>query len=290
MKKLIAVLFCAGYFLTAQANSTIVIEFEKDSEKFNEATVHALSVYTDELYLAKGIKVTLQEPRKSAEAQKQALFYKREIKLIEFFKEEHLNFDHISFIYEVEGKKMLPVISVEIVSQNIVAEIIRPDSTFTNASNIAITCQFNDIELAQQLTVAKLVSQEELYNSNVSSFFDNKIIFIRELLNIKFPEVVYAQAVIESGNFTSKKFREDNNLFGMRKAKSRCTLAFGTGTYAKFKTWRESVIDYALYQTAFAKKCRTRAEYVNHLARNYATGSNYSGHLLQVIEEVEENF
>ena len=188
MKKLIAVLFCAGYILNAHANSTIVIEFLKDSEKFNEATVRALSVYTDELYLAKGIKVTLQEPKKSADAKKQALFYKRERELIEFFKEEHLNFEHISFIYEVEGKKMLPVISVEIVSQSIVAEIIRPDSTFTNASNIAITCQFNDIELAQQLTVAKLVSQEELYNSNVSSFFDNKIIFIRELLNIKFPD------------------------------------------------------------------------------------------------------
>jgi hypothetical protein len=91
MKKLIAVLFCAGYFLTAQANSTINIEFEKDSEKFTKETVRALSVYTDELYLAKGIKVTLQEPRKSADAKKQALFYKRERELIEFFKEEHLN-------------------------------------------------------------------------------------------------------------------------------------------------------------------------------------------------------
>ncbi len=188
MKKLIAVLFCAGYLLNAQANSTITIEFEKDSEKFTEGTLRALSIYTEELYLAKGIKVTLQEPSKNADTKKLALFYKRERELKEFFKEEHLNFDHISFNYEVEGKKKLPVISIEIVSHTVVAEIIRPDSSFTNKSNIAITCKYSDIELAQEMTLAKLSSQEELYNSNVSSFFDNKIIFIRELLNIEFPE------------------------------------------------------------------------------------------------------
>ena len=129
-----------------------------------------------------------------------------------------------------------------------------------------------------------------VYRDKPDKFTKEKLVQYLKDLNIKFPEVVYAQAVIESGNFTSKKFIEDNNLFGMRKAKSRCTLAFGTGTYAKFKTWRESVIDYALYQTAFAKKCRTRAEYVNHLARNYATSGNYSEHLLHVNEEVKENF
>lgn len=188
MKKLIAVLFCAGYLINAHANSTITIEFEKDSEKFTEGTLRALSIYAEELYLAKGIKVTLQEPNRNADAKKQALFYKREHELKEFFKEEHLNFDHISFIYEIEGKKKLPVISIEIVSHNIVAEIIRPDSTFTNKENIQITCQYNDIELARALSIKELNSQDELYNSNISSFFDNKIIFIRELLKIEFPE------------------------------------------------------------------------------------------------------
>jgi uncharacterized FlgJ-related protein len=109
-------------------------------------------------------------------------------------------------------------------------------------------------------------------------------------LNIKYPEVVYAQAVMESGNFTSKKFRDDNNLFGMRKAKSRCTVALEGGTYAKFKTWRESVIDYALYQTTFVKKIKSQSEYINHLAENYATGKAYKGHLIKMIEQVEKEF
>jgi len=188
MKKLIAVLFCAGYLINAQANSTITIEFQKDSEKFTEGTVRALSIYAEELYLAKGIKVTLQEPSRNADAKKQALFYKREKELKEFFKEEHLNFERISFNYEQEGKKKAPVISIEIVPHAVVAEIIRPDSTFTNKNKIALTCKYNDLELANEMSVVKLSSQEELYNSNVSSFFDNKIIFIRELFRVEFPE------------------------------------------------------------------------------------------------------
>ncbi len=187
MKKLIAVLFCAGYLLSAQGNSIIPIAFEKDSEKFNEATLRALAIYAEELYLAKGIKVTLQEPNRNADVKKQALFYKREKELKEFFKEEHLNFDRISFTYEQEGKKNVPIISIEIVPHAVVAEIIRPDSTFSNKSGIQITCNYNDIDIAGELKVDKLSAQEELYNSGVSSFFDNKIILIKELLKIEFP-------------------------------------------------------------------------------------------------------
>ena len=188
MKKLILVLFCAGYFISTQANSTIAVEFIKDSEKFTEATIRALSIYTEELYLAKGIKVTLQEPSRNADAKKQALFYKREKELREFFKEEHLNFDRISFNFEQEGKKSVPVIKIEIVPHLVVAEVIRPDSSFYNKNDIPITCGYNDLELAQEMTIQKLKSQEELYNSNVSSFFENKIIFVQELLRIQFPQ------------------------------------------------------------------------------------------------------
>lgn len=47
-------------------------------------------------------------------------------------------------------------------------------------------------------------------------------------------QIVLAQARLESGNFTSRRCREDHNLFGMKKGKR----------YAKYKHWRESVADY----------------------------------------------
>ena len=188
MKKLILLLLCAGYYFPSAANTVINLEFEKGTDKFTEGTLRDLSYHAESLYLAKGIKVTLQEPNRNADVKKQALFYKREKELREFFKEEHLNFGSISFTYEQETNKgTKPVISIEIVPHAVVADVIRPDSTFTNKNELQITCQYNDLDIANELKVEKLSSQEELYNSNVSSFFDNKIIFIRELLKIEFP-------------------------------------------------------------------------------------------------------
>ena len=178
-------LLCAGKILLVNAIN-IPIEFEKDSEKFTTVTRQNLFLYSEDLYLARGIKVKLQEPPKSADVKKQALFYKREKELKEFFKEEHLDFGKISFTYEVQGNNGLPVINVEIVTNEVIAEVIRPDSTFTNKNSIQITCKPEDLELANSMTYAKLTSQEDMYNTNVSSFFENKIILIKELIKIDF--------------------------------------------------------------------------------------------------------
>lgn len=185
MKKITLLLLCAGNILLADATS-IPIEFEKDSQKFTSNTRENLFRHSEELYLAKGIKVTLQEPSKNADVKKQALFYKREKELKEFFKEEHLDFARISFTYENEACKGRPVINVEIVTSDVVADVIRPDSIFTNRNELLITCQPDDIEIANSLDYKALSSQEEMYNANVSSIFENKIILIQELLKIEF--------------------------------------------------------------------------------------------------------
>ena len=185
MKKLTLLFLCAGKMLLA--NATIIpIEFEKDSPTFTSNTREILFRYSEELYLAKGIKVTLQEPSKNAEVKKQALFYKREKELKEFFKEEHLDFARISFTYEKEGNKGRPVINVEIVTTEVVATVTRPDSMFTNRNAMLIKCQPDDIDIANTLDYQALSSQEEIYNANVSSIFENKIILIQELLKIEF--------------------------------------------------------------------------------------------------------
>lgn len=130
-----------------------------------------------------------------------------------------------------------------------------------------------------------------VYRDKPDMFTEDKLISYLKALNIKYPEIVFAQAVIESGNFTSKKFNKDNNLFGMKKARNRATLALDSeGNYARFNTWRESVIDYALYQSMFVRKIKSRDAYISHLADSYATSPNYTNHLIQVINEVKDKF
>jgi hypothetical protein len=105
-------------------------------------------------------------------------------------------------------------------------------------------------------------------------------------LNIRFPHIVYAQAQLESGNFTSHIFQVNNNLFGMKEAKKRPTTNKGTENgHAYFNHWRESVVDYAFYQAAYLNDIRSEKEYWEYLGQNYAEDPNYIIKLKKIIKE-----
>jgi len=104
-------------------------------------------------------------------------------------------------------------------------------------------------------------------------------------LNIKFPHIVLAQAMIESGHFQSNIFMANNNLFGMKQARQRCTTAKGTNlNHAYYDNWKESVMDYALFQSAYLRKLKTEAQYLKYLDRNYAEAQNYDKAINNMIE------
>ncbi len=63
-------------------------------------------------------------------------------------------------------------------------------------------------------------------------------------LDIKFPEIVYGQARLETGNFKSNFFKNRNNLFGFR---------VKTG-YMYFRHWKECVAYYANWQKKYYKQ------------------------------------
>lgn len=62
-------------------------------------------------------------------------------------------------------------------------------------------------------------------------------------LEIKFPDIVYGQARLETGNFKSNVFKKYNNLFGFRK-----------GDYLYFRNWKASVQYYADFQKRYYKQ------------------------------------
>jgi uncharacterized FlgJ-related protein len=107
--------------------------------------------------------------------------------------------------------------------------------------------------------------------------------------NIKFPEVVFAQAVLESGHFKAPIFIHKNNLFGMKVPKKRETTAINKGTkgYAKYNTWECSVDDYLLWQefTLKNKNQLTKSQYLELLGRIYAKDVNYISSLKRVMSK-----
>lgn len=119
-----------------------------------------------------------------------------------------------------------------------------------------------------------------------TDFTEEKLIEYVKELNIKFPHIVLAQARLESGNFKSNIFKENNNLFGMKEAKQRISTNKGTNLgHAKYESWKECVLDYALYQATYLSKFKTEEQYYSYLADNYAANGRYVKLLRDIAKE-----
>ena len=106
-------------------------------------------------------------------------------------------------------------------------------------------------------------------------------------INIKFPKIVYAQAILETNNFTSSVFKTNNNLFGIRQSTQRASTQKDViGDYAFYNTWKESVLDYALFSATYLSKIETEDEYFQYLSQHYAEDKNYVSKLKQVIAQI----
>lgn len=112
--------------------------------------------------------------------------------------------------------------------------------------------------------------------------------FINEI-GMKYPDVVFAKAILESGHFKSKMFLNKNNLFGMKKAVHRTTLGQGNpGDYVYFKSIEESIIDYKLYQMQFVDEINSEQMYIKRICQSYSSNGNYEKLLLSVLESAKE--
>lgn len=130
-------------------------------------------------------------------------------------------------------------------------------------------------------------------NRNENEFSQEKLINEIDRLNFRFPHIVLAQSIIETGHFTSTIFMENHNLFGMREPRIRITTAIGTHrNHAYYNSWVESLFDYGLYTSRYLGKLKTEEEYFQYLSRHYATDKTYVSKLRVIIkkEKLKEKF
>ncbi len=105
-------------------------------------------------------------------------------------------------------------------------------------------------------------------------------------LQIKFPQIVYAQSVLETGYFKSNIYLCNNNLFGMKVATQRITTNTGEEFgHATYKNWRESVLDYAFFQSTYLFNIKNEHDYLEYLKANYASNHNYIIELKKIINQ-----
>jgi len=99
-------------------------------------------------------------------------------------------------------------------------------------------------------------------------------------------DIVLAQAILESGTFTSNIFKTKNNLFGMKVPGRRETTAINKKGYASYSTWLDSVRDYKLYQDYVTKnKNVSRSKYLSIISRSYSGNPEYVSILNKIIKQ-----
>jgi flagellum-specific peptidoglycan hydrolase FlgJ len=105
---------------------------------------------------------------------------------------------------------------------------------------------------------------------------------------IKYTDIVIAQSKLETGNFKSRIFKLNNNLFGMRLPEHRETTAKGSKHgYAYYDSWQASVDDYALYQQSLEKKIKSRTAYISYIKRTYSTSPTYIKKVLHIAKYID---
>ena len=126
-----------------------------------------------------------------------------------------------------------------------------------------------------------------------NEFNEEKLILKLKELNLPYPHITLAQAKLESGEFSSRIFKENHNLFGMKEARVRINLAQGTQYgHAYYNNWEESVLDYAFWYASYARKCKTENEFFQLLDQQYAEASQYISSLKNIItnQQLKEKF
>jgi uncharacterized FlgJ-related protein len=130
-------------------------------------------------------------------------------------------------------------------------------------------------KVIEPITVKKELNKETLYKEILAQ-------------RIEYPEVVFAQAMLESAELKSQLAKRNKNLFGMRVPKVRETVAVGKRYgHAVYQDWTESVKDYKLYQSyIFMKKGQlSYNSYLKHINKTYAEVGDYVKRLYRVMKE-----
>ena len=106
---------------------------------------------------------------------------------------------------------------------------------------------------------------------------EKDLMAVLEYYNVKYKHIVHAQAILETGYFKSRVYKEYNNLFGLYDSYNK--------DYYKFNHWSESVVAYLNYiQYKYKPPCNYYVFLVNI---GYAEDPDYVTKLKTIVKRHE---
>lgn len=117
----------------------------------------------------------------------------------------------------------------------------------------------------------------------VNSVSDTALLSFLQDNGAWYPDILLAQAKLETGHFKSGLCVNNNNLFGMSKAyKRKHTQSGHTNNFATYDTWMESALDRILWDNYHFQTPPSRTEYLSFL-KNYAEDTMYVDKLVSML-------
>lgn len=131
----------------------------------------------------------------------------------------------------------------------------------------------NDPPDYQVLDVIKLEQPEFLLKSPKEGLIE-----ALDYYAVKHPNIVYAQAILETGHFRSRVFKECNNLFGLYNSRTK--------SYYKFNHWSESIVAYLNY---IQYRYKPPDDYYKFLSDiGYAEDPEYINKLKRIVNQYDK--
>lgn len=129
-------------------------------------------------------------------------------------------------------------------------------------------------------TLQEVIEFTPCYKDSIANFLIE--------LKVKYPHIVLSQSIIESGNYTSKIFLENNNPFGMKLSWNRATTALGIKNgYAYYSNLRDAIIDYAFMQSSYYRSAKTEEDYYILLQKSYAEDKEYINKVRKIANKLK---
>ena len=129
-------------------------------------------------------------------------------------------------------------------------------------------------------TLQEVIEFTPCYKDSIANFLIE--------LKVKYPQIVLSQSIIESGNYTSKVFLENNNPFGMKLSWNRSTTALGIKNgYAYYSNLRDAIIDYAFMQSSYYRSAKTEEDYYILLQKSYAEDKEYINKVRKIANKLK---
>lgn len=164
----------------------------------------------------------------------------------------------------------------------------KQSSTFIYLPLLLLVVTINIYQLSINRKVYKFVEGEKISIVKLEKEeFSPKLLksYLKEI-NMPHADIVYAQMVLETGHFKSTIFKENNNLCGMKCARSRIYTHKGSNRgHAYYENWKMSAIDYALYSSSYLRDLKTDKQYFKYLGEHYAEDKNYVSKLKTIINK-----